>query len=132
MKILIIDDDYITRAMLRAALEPVAGEIHEASNGIDALRTAFERLPDVVILDVMMPGVDGYEICYLIKTAPALLQTHVIILTSRDDAVGISTGREALADAYLLKPFDPDLLLETIRSLAASERVPFPSGKGAI
>ena len=131
MRILIVDDDDITRAMLRAAVEPLAGEIHEVSNGTDALRTALERFPHVVILDAMMPGVDGYEICYMIKTAPSLQGTRVIMFTARDDAGGISTGREALADAYLLKPLDRDLLLETIRSVATGNHVPFPAGRGA-
>lgn len=131
MRVLIVDDDDITRVMIRAALAPLAGEIHEVSNGTDALRTALKRSPHVVILDAMMPGVDGYEICYMIKTAPSLQATRVIIFTSRDDARGISTGREALADAYLLKPLDPDLLLETIRSLATGKRVPFPASRGA-
>ena len=127
MRILIVDDDEITRAMLRATIERVTNDVHEAPNGVDALKQALEVRPDAVLLDIMMPGVDGYEICYLIKTAPELRHTRVIILTSRADKDGISTGREALADAYLLKPFEPDLLLTTIDNLVrAGQRGPFP------
>ena len=129
MRILIVDDEEITRTMLRATVEEVTNDIHEAPNGVDALKQARELRPDVVLLDVMMPGVDGYEICYLIKTAPELRNTRVIILTSRDDQDGVSTGRAALADAYLLKPFDPNLLLTTIDDLVrAGQRGPFPAG----
>ncbi len=115
------------RTMLRATLSALTSDIHEAANGADALRIAREIQPDIVILDVMMPGVDGYEICYAIKTAPALAQTRVIILTVRNDADGISTGRAALADAYLIKPFDPDLLISTVRDLRRGLPVRFAS-----
>jgi DNA-binding response OmpR family regulator len=129
MRILIVDDDEITRMMLRAALETRTSDIHEAPNGVDALKRARELRPDVVILDVMMPGVDGYEICYLIKTAPELRRTRVIMFTSRDDAEGVATGREAQADAYLLKPFEPDVLFRTIDDVVrVGQRGPFPAG----
>jgi CheY-like chemotaxis protein len=115
MKILIVDDDDITRTMLRATLQSMTGEIKEAANGLDALRVAREWRPDVVILDVMMPGSDGYEICYAIKTAPELRRTRVIMHTARSDTDGVETGRAALADAYLLKPFDPDKLIAAVK-----------------
>jgi DNA-binding response OmpR family regulator len=117
MKILIVDDEEIIRTMLRATLRAVTSEIREAANGLDALRIAREWRPDVVILDVMMPGTDGYEICYAIKTAPELKRTRVIMHTTRSDADGVSTGREALADAYLLKPFEPDELVAVVREM---------------
>jgi DNA-binding response OmpR family regulator len=129
MKILIVDDDGITRAMIRATVEQLATEILEAANGVDGLRLAREKRPDVVILDVIMPGVDGYEICYSMKTAPELRGTRVIMLTSRSDTDGVSTGRAALADAYLLKPFEPDVLLATIRNSRFGQRGPFPDAK---
>ena len=122
MKVLVVDDEDILRSMLRATLGQVTSEVREAANGSEALRIALEWRPDVVILDVMMPGVDGYEVCYLVKTAPELRHTRVVMLTSRGDADGISTGREALADAYLLKPFDPGILLATIRNLGFGQR----------
>jgi DNA-binding response OmpR family regulator len=127
MRLLIVDDDETTRTMLHATLAPVADDIQEAVHGVEALQLARERRPDFVILDVMMPGVDGYEICYLMKTAPELPHTRVIILTSRGDAQGVATGRQAYADAYLLKPFDPDQLVAAIRSLQQGKPGPFPA-----
>ena len=127
MKILVVDDDEISRKMICATIGQLASELREASGGDDGLRVARDWRPDIVILDVMMPGVDGYEICYAIKTAPELRHTRVIMLTSRDDADGISTGREASADAYLLKPFDPDTVLATIMKLSLGQPGVFPS-----
>ena len=126
MKILIVDDEEIVRTMLRATLQSVTSEIKEAANGVDALRLAREWRPDVVILDVVMPGTDGYEICYLIKTAPELRRTRVIMHTTRSDSDGVSTGREALADAYVVKPFDPDKLIATVREVGTGLRGSFP------
>jgi two-component system phosphate regulon response regulator PhoB len=128
MKILIVDDEEITRALLRATLQSVTGDIREAANGVDALRIAREWRPDVVILDVVMPGTDGYEICYLIKTAPELRRTRVIMHTTRADSDGVATGREAHADAYIVKPFDPDKLVAAVREVSYGLGGEFPAG----
>lgn len=117
MKILIVDDDEDMRIVIRATLEPLTHNIYEAGNAIEALKTARTERPDLVILDIMMPGVDGYEICYLIKTAPELQHTRVIILSVRQQEIDISIGRGALADAYLVKPFDSEALLAAIEKL---------------
>jgi DNA-binding response OmpR family regulator len=110
-------------------LEHLTHEIHEASNAIEALKIARAERPDVVILDVMMPGVDGYEICYLIKTAPELQHTHVIILTVRHHKIDISIGRGAFADAFLVKPIEPDKLIAAIAKLERGDSGPFPTIK---
>ena len=109
------------------ALETLTHDIHEAGNAIEALNLARTERPDLIILDVMMPGVDGYEICYLIKTDPALQHTRVIMLTVRHHKIDISIGRGAFADAFLVKPFDPDKLLAAIANLGRGESGTFPS-----
>ena len=129
MRILIVDDDEDMRKVIRMALEPLTHDIHEAGNAIEALTSARAERPDLVILDVMMPGVDGYEVCYLIKTAPELQHTRVIVLTVRDHKIDISIGRGAFADAYLVKPFDPDKLLAAIAKLEGGKSGPFPAAK---
>jgi len=122
VRVLIVDDDDDMRKVIRATLEPLTHDLHEARNAIDALKVARAERPDFVILDIMMPGVDGYEICYLIKTAPELKHTRVIILTVRRNEIDISIGRGALADAYLLKPLTPGRLLGAIEKLEGGER----------
>ena len=127
MRILIVDDDEDMRKVMRMTLEPLTHDIHEAGNAIEALTLARAERPDLVILDVMMPGVDGYEICYLIKTAPELQHTRVIVLTVRHHKIDISIGRGAFADAFLVKPFDPAKLLAAIGKLTRGESGPFPA-----
>lgn len=129
MRVLVVDDDEDMRKVIRMALEPLTHDIHETGDGIEALNLARAEHPDLVILDVMMPGVDGYEICYLIKTDPALQHTRVIMLTVRHHKIDISIGRGAFADAFLVKPFDPDVLLAAIGKLGQGERGPFPAPK---
>jgi DNA-binding response OmpR family regulator len=129
VRILIADDDADMRKVIRKALEPLSHDIHETDNAIEALKIARVERPDLVILDVVMPGVDGYEICYLIKTAPELQHTRVIMLTVRQQQIDISIGRGALADAYLVKPFNPDKLLAAIAKLEGGKSGPFPTAK---
>ena len=129
MRILIADDDSDMRTVIRKALEPLSHDIREADNAIEALKIARAERPDLVILDVVMPGVDGFEICYLIKTAPELQHTRVIMLTVRQDQIDVSIGRGAFADAYLLKPFNPDRLLAAIAKLEQGKSGPFPAAK---
>jgi len=126
MKVLIVDDDEDARKLIRKVLAPLTDDVQDVTSGADALKHALANRPDVVILDVMMPGLDGYEICYLIKSAPELRDTRVIILSVRHDAIDISIGRGALADAYLVKPLDPDKLLATIGNVERGEHGPFP------
>lgn len=131
MRILIVDDDEDMRRVIRRTLEPLTDEIHEAGDGVEALRLARAERPDLVILDVMMPGVNGYEICYLIKTDPQLQHTRVIILTARHYKIDDSISRGAFADAFLVKPFDPDKLLAAIANLERSEGGQLPAAKPA-
>ena len=126
MRILIVDDDDDMRIVTRKVLNGLGHQFYEANSGVEALKLARTLRPDLVILDVMMPGVDGYEICYLIKTDPELQHTRVIMLTVRDQKADISFGHGAFADAYLIKPFDSDKLLAAIAKLYRGESGPFP------
>ena len=129
MKVLIVDDDDDARKLVRKALAPLTDDIQEVADGADALKHALADPPDLVILDVVMPGVDGYEICYLIKSAPELRHTRVIVLTVRHQKIDISIGRGAFADAYLVKPASAEKLRAVIGKLERGERGPFPASK---
>lgn len=93
-------------------------ELHEADNGVDGLHMARNLRPAVMLLDVMMPGgLDGYQVCEEIKLDPDLRNTMVILLTARGQRTDIERGQAVGCDAYLVKPFSPIELLDTVDRL---------------
>lgn len=121
-KALIVDDQPDIRKLILMTLESEDFELHEADNGVDALRLAQNLRPAVVLLDVMMPGgLDGYQVCEKIKADEILkLSTKIILLTARGQRTDIERGQSAGCDAYLVKPFSPIELLDTVDRLVAS------------
>jgi two-component system phosphate regulon response regulator PhoB len=117
-RILIIEDQSDIRRLIRWTLEFEDYEIHEAANGPDGLALAKELQPDLVLLDVMMPGgLDGFQVCTQIKADAALANTPVVILTARSQERDRQAGERAGADAFLAKPFSPMQLVETVSSM---------------
>jgi CheY-like chemotaxis protein len=112
--VLIVDDDPVIRDVVRAVLEDGSYELEEAANGDDALRAAAKRPPDLVLLDVMMPGMDGFEVATRIKADPKLAKTVVVMLTARNAPEDRKRGLASGADAYFTKPFSPLELLSTL------------------
>ena len=109
-RILIVDDESHIRLLLHRTLEDLemeGVEIHFAEDGEVGLGKARSLRPDLVILDVMMPGMTGIEVCRAIRTDPELVGVHVIILTARGQGGG-PTELEHPPHEYLTKPFDPD------------------------
>lgn len=113
--VLIVDDDELIRAVVRTTLEDEGVEILEAENGAEALRVAREQSPDLVLLDIMMPGIDGYEVCRALRREPRTRNTVVVMLTAKDSSESRDRGIAAGADAYMTKPFSPLELIRTIR-----------------
>lgn len=116
---LIVDDQPDIRKLILMTMESEDFQLHEADNGVDALRLAQNLRPAVVLLDVMMPGgLDGYQVCEKIKADEVLRQTtKVILLTARGQRTDIERGQSAGCDAYLVKPFSPIELLDTVDRL---------------
>ncbi len=111
--ILIVDDEAFIRVLLVQALEELADqgvELLTASDGEEALDVALEHQPDVIFLDVMMPRLDGYEVCRAIKEADA--PSYVILLTAKGQMLDREKGKAMGADEYVTKPFDPDYILK--------------------
>jgi DNA-binding response OmpR family regulator len=114
-KLLIVDDQPELRKMLRLALGYGKYQLFEAGDGMTALTIARAEKPDVVLLDVMMPGeLDGFAVCQAIKSDPELRETFVIMLTARGQAADYASGDAAGADAYMIKPFSPTKLIEVV------------------
>ncbi|MGH2577296.1 MAG: response regulator transcription factor, partial [Actinomycetota bacterium] len=115
--ILVVEDDEFIARLLRAELAGAGYEVRTASDGVEALEAAFERCPDLVLADVMMPIMDGYEMTRRLREDPRTEAVSIIMLTARGVAADKLEGLTAGADDYILKPFDPDELLARIRGV---------------
>jgi two-component system response regulator MprA len=113
-RILIVDDDPSIRTSLRRMLAYEGYQVSEAEDGRAALTAALDQLPDLVILDLMLPGIDGYEVCRRMREVD---DVPILMLTARDATRDEVTGLDVGADDYLVKPFVKDQLLARIRAL---------------
>jgi two-component system response regulator ResD len=111
--VLVVDDDEMIRRLVRAVLEADEFEVVEARDGATALRLASEARPAVVVLDIMMPGLDGVEVCRRLD----LEAVKVIVLTAKDDPRLEDECRKAGASAFLTKPFSSIELLDLVAEL---------------
>ncbi len=124
-RILIVDDHADLRKLIRLTLMTTPYVLHEAANGRDALQRAAETNPDLVILDVMMPGdLNGYQVCQHIKDDPTLAHTTVMLITARGQQADLEEGARVRADAYLVKPFSPIQLLDLVTQTLGEGRTP--------
>ncbi len=119
-KILIVDDHADIRRLIRMTLEFEDYEIAEARDGESALEVATRLQPDLVLLDVMMPGhMSGLEVCRELRSALPGDSVHIVMLSARGRACDRQAGLAAGADTYLVKPFSPLQLIDTISQLWA-------------
>ena len=117
--VLIVDDEQHIRLLIEQTLEDledVGVELQTASDGEMALDVVRNHHPELVFLDVMMPKMNGFEVCRAIKADPAMASTTVVMLTAKGQAYDRDEGLAAGADRYLTKPFDPDELLDVARA----------------
>ena len=111
--VLVVDDDEMIRRLVRTVLEADDFSVVEAKDGAEALGVITDKRPEVVVLDVMMPGMDGVEVCKRIDHD----LYKVVILTARDDPALETACKEAGADAFLTKPFSSIQLLDLVEEL---------------
>lgn len=117
-KILIVEDHADIRRLIRMTLEFEPVEIHEAPDAIVGLEAARALRPDLVLLDVMMPGgMDGLELCRALRADPTLAEVPVVVLSARGQASDRQAAMDAGANAYLVKPFSPMQLLDLTGAL---------------
>ena len=119
-RILVVDDDPNVLSVMKRGLAYAGYSVDEAATGESALSTARDRSPDLVILDVMLPGVDGLEVCRRLRTVSP--QLPILLLTARDRVPDRVSGLDAGADDYLVKPFAFDELLARVRALLRRTR----------
>ncbi len=116
-RVLVVDDILSNVKLLEAKLSAEYFEVVTASNGLEALARIAEHEPDIVLLDVMMPGMDGFEVCRRIKTNPQTAHVPVVMVTALDQASDRVAGLDAGADDFLTKPVDDASLFARVRSL---------------
>lgn len=117
MKILIADDELRLRKVVSMHIKKSGYEVIEANNGRHALELAKEKNPDIIVLDIMMPEMDGIEACRAIKADPNLKDKPVILLTAKAESQDIEAGMKAGAVEYLTKPFSPKELISKIKNI---------------
>lgn len=115
-KILIVEDDDDIRELIAFNLEMSGFEIIRCDNGEEALKIIPEKKPDLILLDVELPGIDGFEVCRILRSKPQCRDTPVIMLTARTEDEDIIKGLETGADDYITKPFRPKILLARVKT----------------
>ena len=116
-KVLVVDDELNIRNILDFTLGAEGYRVIAAGDGEEALTLAATEEPDLIILDVMMPRSDGFEICQRLKENPATAGIPVILLTARNTSDDRRRGSEVQADEYITKPFRPQMLIDKVQSL---------------
>lgn len=119
-KILIVDDEPHIRSLLEQALEELEDqgvELLTAADGVRALDTIEKEKPKLVILDIMMPKLDGYSVCEKVKHDRGLDDVHIIMVTAKGQGFDRTRGEAAGADGFMTKPFDPDEILQRAQAV---------------
>lgn len=119
-KILIADDEIHIRMLLEQTLEDLeedSVELHFAENGMQALEIIRAEIPSLVFLDVMMPRMNGMDVCHLVKKDHNLAEVTIVLLTAKGQEVDRQKGLEVGADQYITKPFDPDQILRMTKDI---------------
>ncbi len=118
--VLIVDDEQHIRLLIEQTLEELLDEdveLYTAADGDEAIAAIAAQHPDLVFLDVMMPGRSGLDVCRAVRADPELAGAHIVLLTAKGQAQDRDEGLAAGADEFLTKPFDPDALLALARNV---------------
>jgi twitching motility two-component system response regulator PilG len=122
LRVMVIDDSNTIRRSAEIFLGQAGCEVVLAEDGFDALAKIADHHPDVIFMDIMMPRLDGYQACALIKRNTRFASTPVIMLSSKDGLFDRARGRMAGSDQYLTKPFTKDSLLKTVAQHAGQKK----------
>ncbi|MCK5259679.1 MAG: response regulator [Candidatus Omnitrophica bacterium] len=121
-KILVVDDDRTITVLIKKYLEKNGYEVTAINEASEGLEFAMTRKPDLIILDVMMPIINGFNFCRLLKAEEGSKDIPIILLTSRNKLKDIEIGLEMGAEAYLIKPLNIEELIKTIRVIESAEQ----------
>lgn len=116
-QILVVDDERTIQRILEFNLRKAGYQTRVACDGLQAMASIRDAKPDLVILDVMMPNMNGHEVCRAIRSDSELRDILVVMLTARGQEIDRDTAMEVGADVYATKPFSPSILLQSVRDL---------------
>ena len=122
--ILVVDDEPNARSLLRLILVRAGFEVLVAQDGYEALAEVNNRIPDVMILDIMMPGIDGFEVCEKLRNNKETANLPIIMLSARADPESVNKGLSVGATKYLTKPVTPELLTQQVYEVLNIEGLP--------
>ena len=122
VKILIAEDERDIRDLINFTLGFAGYQVVTTSNGEEAYQAALREIPDLILLDVRMPRMTGYEACKLLKQEDSTRNIPIIFLSAKGQESEVKTGLEAGAEEYILKPFSPDQLVERIKAVLKSNK----------
>ena len=120
-KVLVVDDDAVIQRLMQVNLEMEGHEVVLASDGEQALAQVRAERPDIVLLDVMMPLMDGWQVAAAMQRDPEIADTKIVFLSARAQDADVQRGSELGVAAYITKPFDPIDLMELVAELTASD-----------
>ena len=121
-KILVVDDEVNITQILEFSIGAEGFEVISAQNGEEAIEKARREQPDLIILDIMMPKIDGYEACRILKANPLTKNIPVVLLTAKGRDIDKRLGMEVGATDYIVKPFSPNKLVERIHQLLSCQK----------
>jgi DNA-binding response OmpR family regulator len=127
-RVLVAEDEADIRSLLAFHLEREGYDVSLARTGSEALRLARDRPPDLLVLDLMLPGLDGLEVCRHLRREPATATLPIVMLTAKGDEVDRIVGLEVGADDYIVKPFSPKELVARVRAVLRRARAPVGTG----
>ncbi len=126
-KILVIEDDPSTSRLVDYSLRHEGYQVLTASNGLEGIRKAHNEAPDLIILDVMLPGMDGFEICHRLRSEPDTAQLPILMFSAKVQEIDKETGLKVGADDYLSKPTAPAEIVSRVEKLLAKKKRDTPT-----
>ncbi len=122
-KILVVDDEEDILELIRYNLAKEGYQVSTATSGEEALTKARQEMPDLILLDLMLPGLDGLDVCRELKKQPNTSQISIVMVTARTEDVDVVTGLELGSDDYITKPFSPRVVLARIKAVLRRKKV---------
>ena len=119
-KILVIEDDPNALRLVEYKLGQEGYQVITAADGLEGLKKAREEHPDLIILDIMLPGLDGYEVCQRLRQEPKTIKLPILMLSAKARGIDKATGLKVGADDYLTKPADQAMVVAKVKTLLAS------------